>query len=46
MKNIQHSTFNVEHPTVVGARSASALNVECWLLNVSRFRNVFAAGNK
>jgi hypothetical protein len=46
MKNNQPSTFNVEPPTVVGARSISALNVEGWLLHVSRFRNAIAAGDK
>jgi len=46
MRNIQHSTFNAEHSTAAGARSASALAVEGWLLNVFPFRNAFAAGEK
>jgi hypothetical protein len=46
MRNIQHSTFNAGPPTVAGARSALALNVECWLLNVSPFRNAFTAADQ
>ena len=34
MQNIQHSTFNVQHPIHAGARLPWALNVECWVLNV------------
>jgi hypothetical protein len=36
MKNIQHSTFNDQHPKVAvcSRAEASAFDVECWLLNV------------
>jgi len=33
--NIQNSTFNIEHGMARRARFHSALNVECWALNVS-----------
>ena len=35
MKNIQHSTFNAQHPTRAPTRVRWVLNVECRLLNVS-----------
>jgi hypothetical protein len=33
--NIQNSTFNIERGMARRARFHSALNVECWALNVS-----------
>jgi putative membrane protein insertion efficiency factor len=37
MKNIQHRTSNIEHPMMTGTRRHWALDVECWILNVTRF---------
>jgi hypothetical protein len=35
MKNIQHPTSNNEHPMMTGTPPHWALDVGCWLLDVS-----------
>jgi len=42
MNNIQHSTFNAEHPTRMRPGRHWTLSVECWLLNVPRSILIFA----
>jgi hypothetical protein len=44
MKNIQHSTFNLELPMTAAVRTTWALDVECWMLNVPRPRSRNIAG--
>jgi hypothetical protein len=34
LENIEHSTFNAQHPRKAPQREDWALDVECWLLNV------------
>jgi uncharacterized protein len=42
MKNIQHSTFNDQRPTLPFCRWHWMLNVECWALNVPQCILIFA----
>jgi len=36
MKNIQHSTFNIQRSTAIRSRHHWRLNVECWVLDVPK----------